>query len=75
MTEPWWAKNARPGPATPDRMPAPLHIPGFMAVTKHYGPSPMAMILLPLVSAIVMNILNAVVIQIIVPDHRDYVRL
>lgn len=44
----------------------PTAIANMSAVTKHYGPSPTAMIMLPLVSAIVMNILNAVIIQIIV---------
>jgi ESS family glutamate:Na+ symporter len=35
------------------------------AVTKHYGPAPIAFVVLPLVSAFFVDIANAVVIQAI----------
>jgi ESS family glutamate:Na+ symporter len=36
------------------------------AVTKRYGPSPIAFVVLPLVSAFFVDIANAIVIQTIV---------
>ena len=44
----------------------PTAIANMTAVTKRYGPSPLAFIVLPLVSAFFVDIANAVVIQMIV---------
>jgi len=44
----------------------PTAIANMTAVTKRYGPSPIAFIILPLVSAFFVDIANAVVIQMIV---------
>jgi len=44
----------------------PTAIANMTAVTKRYGPSPMAFIILPLVSAFFVDIANAVVIQFVV---------
>ncbi|MCV6586079.1 MAG: sodium/glutamate symporter [Marinibacterium sp.] len=44
----------------------PTAIANMSTVTKHFGPAPLALVTLPLVSAIFMNILNAIVIQILV---------
>lgn len=44
----------------------PTAIANMTAVTKRYGPSPMAFIILPLVSAFLVDIANAVVIQFVV---------
>jgi ESS family glutamate:Na+ symporter len=44
----------------------PTAIANMTAVTKHYGPSPIAFIVLPLVSAFFVDIANAIVIQAIV---------
>lgn len=44
----------------------PTAIANMTAVTKRYGPSPMAFVILPLVSAFFVDIANAVVIQFIV---------
>lgn len=40
--------------------------PGFLSVTKRYGPAPLAFIVLPLVSAFFVDLANAVIIQIFV---------
>ncbi len=45
---------------------APTAIANMTAVTKRYGPSPIAFIVLPLVSAFFVDIANAIVIQTIV---------
>ncbi|MBJ6371128.1 sodium/glutamate symporter [Sedimentitalea arenosa] len=44
----------------------PTAIANMTAVTKRYGPSPIAFIVLPLVSAFIVDIANAIVIQTIV---------
>ena len=44
----------------------PTAIANMTSVTKHYGPAPMAFIVLPLVSAFFVDVANAVVIQAIV---------
>ena len=44
----------------------PTAIANMTAVTKRYGPSPIAFIVLPLVSAFFVDLANAVVIQTIV---------
>ena len=44
----------------------PTAIANMTAVTKRYGPSPMAFLILPLVSAFFVDIANAVVIQFVV---------
>lgn len=44
----------------------PTAIANMTAVTKRYGPSPIAFVVLPLVSAFIVDIANAVVIQAIV---------
>ena len=44
----------------------PTAIANMTAVTKRYGPSPIAFIILPLVSAFFVDIANAVVIQFVV---------
>jgi glutamate:Na+ symporter, ESS family len=44
----------------------PTAIANMTAVTKHYGPSPIAFVVLPLVSAFFVDIANAIVIQAIV---------
>ena len=44
----------------------PTAIANMTAVTKRYGPSPIAFIVLPLVSAFFVDIANAIVIQTIV---------
>ncbi|MEM9870980.1 MAG: sodium/glutamate symporter [Pseudomonadota bacterium] len=44
----------------------PTAIANMTAVTKRYGPSPMAFVILPLVSAFFVDIANAVVIQTVV---------
>ncbi len=44
----------------------PTAIANMTAVTKHYGPSPIAFVVLPLVSAFFVDIANAIVIQMIV---------
>ncbi|MEO0666319.1 MAG: sodium/glutamate symporter [Pseudomonadota bacterium] len=44
----------------------PTAIANMTAVTKRYGPSPMAFVILPLVSAFFVDIANAIVIQTIV---------
>jgi ESS family glutamate:Na+ symporter len=44
----------------------PTAIANMTAVTKRYGPSPIAFIILPLVSAFFVDIANAIVIQMIV---------
>ncbi|MFD3191334.1 sodium/glutamate symporter [Sedimentitalea sp. HM32M-2] len=44
----------------------PTAIANMTAVTKRYGPSPIAFVVLPLVSAFIVDIANAVVIQTIV---------
>ena len=44
----------------------PTAIANMTSVTKHYGPAPMAFIVLPLVSAFFVDLINAVVIQIFV---------
>ncbi|UWQ92634.1 sodium/glutamate symporter [Rhodobacteraceae bacterium M382] len=44
----------------------PTAIANMTAVTKRYGPSPIAFVVLPLVSAFFVDIANAIVIQIIV---------
>ncbi len=41
----------------------PTAIANMSAVTKHYGPSPLAFIVLPLVSAFFVDLANAFVIQ------------
>jgi ESS family glutamate:Na+ symporter len=43
----------------------PTAIANMTAVTKHYGPAPIAFVVLPLVSAFFVDIANAVVIQAI----------
>ncbi|MEG6509593.1 sodium/glutamate symporter [Methyloligella sp. 2.7D] len=42
----------------------PTAIANMSAVTKHYGPSPLAFIVLPLVSAFFVDLMNAVIIQL-----------
>ena len=44
----------------------PTAIANMTAVTKRYGPSPIAFVVLPLVSAFFVDIANAIVIQAIV---------
>ncbi|MEL6104350.1 MAG: sodium/glutamate symporter, partial [Pseudomonadota bacterium] len=44
----------------------PTAIANMTAVTKRYGPSPIAFVILPLVSAFFVDIANAVVIQTVV---------
>lgn len=44
----------------------PTAIANMTAVTKHYGPAPIAFVVLPLVSAFFVDLANAVVIQTIV---------
>lgn len=44
----------------------PTAIANMTAVTKHYGPAPIAFVVLPLVSAFFVDLANAVVIQLIV---------
>ncbi|WP_108836980.1 sodium/glutamate symporter [Tateyamaria sp. Alg231-49] len=44
----------------------PTAIANMTAVTKRYGPSPMAFVILPLVSAFFVDIANAIAIQIVV---------
>lgn len=46
----------------------PTAIANMTAVTKNYGPSPVAFIILPLVSAFFVDIANAVVIQLFLPS-------